>query len=226
MRKYSLSLNARKSHVNDEGIDGFDWNENQPKWPLVRIMNVSFGVISVVVWVLILFRIFAASNSSFEEMVLLNDKASEWYPEEKQVLRIHSSTDDAENGVLVEYPVYLEKAENFQLTARVNRRVISPGNGKLGYTFILRENSGDGSAFYQVSYYKSQKKFNYTFFRLAFEGVDFNKENSYTLFIYQGEVLSENGSYSSAEADFRFVVYTPDTYCKTITCKEDIFVKN
>ncbi len=227
MRKYSLSLLAKKSHVNDEGIDGYDWDESQPRWPLTRIINVSFGIISVVVWVLILFRIFASSGSSFEEMILLNDKAAKFYPvESRQVLRIHSDTgEDAENGVVVSFPVYLEKADNFQLTARVNRRVFSPGKGKIGYTFVLRESGEEGSRYIPVSYSDSLKKFNYTFFRLCFEGVEFQEDFSYTLLMYQGEAIPEKGEYIPSEADFRFAVYTPDTYSKYITCKEDVFVE-
>lgn len=227
MKKYSLSLLAKKSHVNDEGIDGYDWDESQPKWPLTRIVSTSFGVISVIVWVLILFRIFASSGSSFEETVLLNDKAAKYYPDEtRQVLRIHSDTDDdGENGVIVSFPVYLEKANNFQLTARVNRRVFSPEKGEKGYTFVLRESGEDGSRYIDLSYSDSMKKFNYTFYRLCFEDVEFRDDFSYTLLMYRGEVSSENGEYTPSKADFRFTVYTPDTYTKNIICKEDSFKK-
>ncbi len=227
MRKYSLSLFAKKSHVNDEGIDGYDWDESQPKWPVTRIINVGLGVISVIVWVLILFRIFASSGSSFEETVLLNDRAAKIYPgETRQVLRIHSDTgEDAENGVVVSFPVYLEKADNFQLTARVNRRVFSPGKGEKGYTFVLRENGDGESRYIPVSYSDSMKKFNYTFYRLCFEEVAFREDFSYTLLMYRGDVQPENGEYTPSKADFRFVVYTPETYSKHIICKEEMFEK-
>ncbi len=226
VRKYSLSLWSKKSHVNDEGIDGYDWDESQPKWPLVRVMNVALTVISVIVWALILFRIFASSGGKFEEMILLNDRAGAIYPTEtSQVLRIHSSTDDAENGVVVEYPVYLEKAKNLQLTARINRRVLSPGKGEMGYTFILRESGGEESKFYTLSYHTSQKKFNYTFYRLAFEGIELDSEKVYTLLIYRGEKVAEDGTYSSSDADFRFTVLNSETYCKMITPEEKVFKK-
>ena len=227
MKKISLSLFAKKSHVNDEGIDGYDWDESQPKWPLSRIVSTSFGVISVIVWILILFRIFATSGTSFEERILLNDQAAAFYPSEtRQVLRIHSDTgEDAENGVVVSFSTYLEKADNFQLTARVNRRVFAPGKGEMGYTFVLRESGEDGTRFIPLSYSDSLKKFNYTFFRLCFEGVDFHKDSSYTLLMYRGEYLPENGEYTPSKADFRFPVYTPETYTKNIICKKDVFVK-
>ena len=76
MRKFSLGLDARKKKYETEGIDGYDWNEAQPKWPITRIMNTAFGIISVIVWILILTRIFASGNSEYEKMILLNEKAA------------------------------------------------------------------------------------------------------------------------------------------------------
>lgn len=222
MRKFSLSLAARKKGVT-EGVDGYDWNEAQPKWPITRIMNTAFGIISVIVWALILFRIFSSSGSEFEKMVLLNDAAREHYPETRQVLRINSQTDKDTGGeVIVSYPVYLEKARNLQLTARVNRRTFPPGAGE-GYTFVIRE-SGDGaSRYFPLSYAKSEKKLWYTFYRLCFEGVELDREKIYTLLVYCGEVSPEGGEYPVSEADFRFTVLDRDTYCNTVTCKRDVF---
>ena len=124
MRKFSIGLDARKKKYETEGIDGYDWNEAQPKWPITRIMNTAFGIISVIVWILILTRIFASGNSEYEKMILLNEKAAAVYPGEcREVLRINSAIDeDAKGGVIVQYPVYLEKTENFQLTV-----FLSPG---------------------------------------------------------------------------------------------------
>ncbi len=227
MRKFSLGLDARRKKYETEGVDGYDWNEAQPKWPITRIMNTAFGIISVIVWVLILTRIFASGNSEYEKMILLNDKAAATYPEEcREVLRINSATDEnAEGGVIVQYPIYLEQAENLQLTARVNRRTIKPGSGKMGYTFILRESGGEESRFYTVSYHNSEKKFNYTFFRICFEGVKLDTDKVYTLLVYSGEFTPQDGIYPADKADFRFTVLNSDTYCNAVTPKRSAFKK-
>ena len=227
MRKFSLSQHSRKSHVNDEGIDGFDWNEAQPKWPAVRILNTTLGVLSIIVWIILLFRLFASGNAKFEKMILLDDNAQKSYPAEEQVLRIHSNTDEeGKSGLVVYYPVYLEKAENFQLTAKINRRVLKPGKGDLGYTFILRESGGEETKFYPLSYENSQRKFNYTFFRLCFNGVKLDQKKVYTLLVYCGEKDAESGEYSAKDADFSFTLLNSDTYCNMITPDKDVFVED
>ena len=227
MRKFSISLDAKKKKYETEGIDGFDWNEAQPKWPITRIMNTVFGIISVIVWVLILSRIFASGNSEYEKMILLNDKAAAVYPyESQQVLRINSATDkDAKGGVIVQYPIYLEEVENLQLTARVNRRTIKPGMGKMGYTFVLRESSGEESRFYTPGYHSAKRQFNYTFYRLCFEGVKLDQTKVYTLLVYRGDFKPADGTYPADQADFRFTVLNSDTYCNTITPKKSTFQK-
>ena len=228
MRKFSIGLDARKKNYETEGVDGYDWNEAQPKWPITRIMNTAFGIISVIVWLLILTRIFASGNSEYEKMVLLNDKASAIYPGQVQeVLRINSAIDkEVDGGVIVQYPVYLEKVENLQLTARINRRTIKPGSGKMGYTFVLRESGGEeDSRFYPVSYHSVEKQFQYSFFRICFEGVKLDQNKVYTLFVYRGDYAPADGKYSAKEAEFRFTVLNSDTYCNTVTPKRSAFQK-
>ncbi len=227
MRKFSLGLDARRKKDETEGVDGYDWNEAQPKWPITRIMNTVFGIISVIVWILILTRIFASGNSEYEKMILLNDKASAVYPGEvREVLRINSAIDkDVDGGVIIQYPVYLEEVDNLQLTARVNRRTIRPGSGKTGYTFVLRESGGEESRFYTVSYYSTEKQFQYTFFRICFEGIELDQNKVYTLFVYQGDFAPADGKYSADEAEFRFTVLNSDTYCNKVTPKRNTFQK-
>ena len=227
MRKFAIGLDAKRKKYETEGVDGYDWNEAQPKWPITRIMNTAFGIISVIVWILILTRIFASGNSEYEKMILLNDKASAIYPGEvREVLRINSSIDkEAEGGVIVQYPVYLEKAENLQLTARVNRRTVKPGSGKMGYTFILRESGGEESRFYTVSYHSVKKQFQYSFFRVCFEGVKLDQSKVYTLFVYQGDFAPADGKYPADKAEFSFTVLNSDTYCNTVTPKRSTFQK-
>lgn len=227
MRKFSLGLDARRKKYETEGVDGYDWNEAQPKWPITRIMNTVFGIISVIVWILILTRIFASGNSEYEKMILLNDKASAVYPGEvREVLRINSAIDkDVDGGVIIQYPVYLEEVDNLQLTARVNRRTIRPGSGKTGYTFVLRESGGEESRFYTVSYYSVEKQFQYTFFRICFEGIELDQNKVYTLFVYQGDFAPADGKYPADEAEFSFTVLNSDTYCNKVTPKRNTFQK-
>lgn len=222
LKKFSIW--PKKSPV-EEGIDGYDWNEAQPKWPLSRVMNTVLVVGSVIVWVLILFRIFSSSNADFEKLILLNEKAAAIYPQkETEVLRIHpSASEDAEGSVILSYPIYLEEAKNLQFTARVNRRTLPPKGKNPGYTFVLREGGGDEVKFYPLSYYQSEKRFQYEFFRLCFEGIELDEKKVYTFLVYQGEVFSEDGKYSAAKADFSFTVFNSDTYSNRITPKKSIF---
>lgn len=224
MKKFSI---WPKKKPEEEGLDGYDWNEAQPKWPLSRVMNTTLVVGSVIVWVLILFRIFSSGNADFEKMILLDENAARIYPEKTaEVLRIHPST-SAEDGeeVMLYYPIYLEKADNFQLTARINRRKLPPKGNSPGYTFVLRETDGKNSKYYPLSYFESEKRFQYEFFRLCFNEVCFSEEKGYTLFVYAGSYLPEGGEYSPAEADFSFTVFHSDTYANTITPNEDVFQK-
>ena len=188
-------------------------------------MNTVLAVGSVIVWVLILFRIFSSGNAEFEKMILLNEKAAAIYPEKTaEVLRIHPSTSEEEDGgVILSYPIYLEEAENLQFTARINRRTLPPKGKAPGYTFILRETGGEETRFYSLSYYESEKKFQYEFFRLCFEGISLDEKKVYTFFVYQGEVLPQDGKFPAAEADFSFTVYNSDTYANQITPQSGVF---
>jgi hypothetical protein len=209
----------------EEGIDGYDWREDQPKWPVARVMNTVLAVGSVIVWVLILFRIFSSGNADFEKMILLNEKAAAIYPgKTAEVLRIHPSTSEEEDGgVILSYPIYLEEAENLQFTARINRRTLPPKGKVPGYTFILRETGGEETRFYSLSYYESEKKFQYEFFRLCFEGIELDENKVYTFLVYEGEVLPEEGAFSPKDADFIFTVFNSDTYANKITPKRHVF---
>ena len=215
----------KKSGVNDEGIDGFDWNEAQPKWPLARVMNVSFALISAVVWFLLLFRLFTSGGGAYEEMILLNGKAQEIYPEKvNEVLRVYPATDEsAGDGAVIFYPVYLEETQNFQFTVRIHRRTFPPGEGKIGYTFFLRESRGDGVTDHPLSYYKSDTKWGYSYFRLCFEGIQLSPDKVFTLLIYPGENSGEEGEILAQDAAFRFVLFRSDTYTNRITPDEDVF---
>ncbi|MBR2615311.1 MAG: hypothetical protein IKC69_01370 [Clostridia bacterium] len=226
MKKLSFSrlFSRRKSPYDEEGLDGYDWYEGQTRWPLTRIMEVSFGIISVIVWVIILFRIFTSGDAEYEKMVLLNDAAAEHYPAE--VMRIHASTEGQEDGsVLVYYPVYLEKTENLQLTARVRRRALPPGEGELGYTFVLRKSSEEGDLFYNVSYHSMKKNISYNFYRLCFEGVEWDEDAVYTFLVFDEGYASSSSQepYPSTEARFRFTVYNSDTYVAPTIPSDGVF---
>ena len=225
-----LEKRQRAKHakwVNEEGLDGFDWYEGQPKWPLTRIVDVAFAVIAVFVWAVILFRIFSSQNAEFEKMILLNENARQFYTaEESEVLRIHSSTADQEDGsVLVYYPVYLEEADNFQFTARVRRKAIPPGKGETGYTFILRESGSEGDRYFNLSYFCQERNFSYTYFRLCFEGVELKEDCVYTFLVFDGgyEPTDESSPYPVTESRFHFTLYNSDTYTNKTAPKTDVF---
>jgi len=214
----------KKSDVNAEGIDGYDWDESQPKWPLTRILKWVGAILSAVVWILVLWRIFSGTNAEFEHLILLDAKAAEKYPAVDQtVVRIYSenSGDETAETPLVDYPVYLDSAENLQLTLRINRRTFPEETGKAGYRFILRR-SGEGGTFYHgLSYFSEDDSFQYRFYRLCFNGVPWEEGSVYTLLVFPGDYEEdEENLYPASKALFTYTVKNEETYIKEITPKE------
>ncbi len=218
---------AHQKRINEEGHDGYDWYEGQPKWPMTRIVEVAFTVISVIIWAIILFRIFSSSDAQYEKMILLNEEAQKIYPlEQSEVLRIHSSTAEQEDGsVMVYYPVYLKETQNLQFTARVRRRALPPGTGETGYTFILRESGSQGDVYYPLSYHSQKKNISYTFFRLCFEGVELKEDHVYTFLVFDADYTAkeESSPYPVTESRFWFTIYNPDTYCNMTVPKKNVY---
>ncbi len=227
MHKFSIKLAAKKSKYDEEGLDGYDWYPGQTRWPLTRIIKVIFCTISVLVWIVILFRIFSSSNGDFEKMILLNDRAAEVYLNtDESVIRINSSTEDSEsNSVLLYYPVYLPETENLQFTVRINRNTLPPGKGETGYTFVLRATVGEESVYYPLSYYEKEKRFQYTFFRLCFEEVEWQEDAVYTFLAYDGIYEAKDGDppFPVSDADYHFIVKNTQTYCREITPQKDLY---
>lgn len=219
-----MGLKSKREDVNAEGIDGFDWDETQPKWPLTRILKLVLVSISVLVWVLILFRIFAAQDHRFEKMVLLDEEAQAQYSQTSEALRIYPETGSEETGeVAIFYPVYLEKTENLQFTARINRRTLPKGKSDLGYTFILRETLDNDTRYYFLSYSKKDSRFQYDFFRLAFEGIYLRENAVYTFLVFSDEYeadLFSDYNVSADQALYSFVLRSKDTYCKMISLSD------
>lgn len=231
MNRFSkwLAEKKRLREINAEGIDGYDWDENQPKWPLTRIFKVVFNTLAVLVWAIILIRIFTSGNDEYEKMILLNDAAAATYPTEvSQVLRIHSATDEQEDGsVLIYYPTYLAEAKNLQFTARVNTRTRPAGDGEVGYTFILRETADGKTSYHSLSYHVMDKSFQYRFYRLCFEGVEWKENASYTFLVFDEDYVPQTGEhpYPASKAGFTFVIRSADTYCNLTTPDPEIFYK-
>ena len=220
---------ARIRKMNEEGHDGYDWYEGQTRWPVTRIVEVAFGVISLVIWAIILFRIFTSGNGEFEKMILLNEKADAVYPlAQNEVMRIHSETSDQEDGsVLIYYPVYLEEVENLQFTARVRRKALPPGKGETGYTFILRETGEEGTVYHKLSYFAQERNLFYTFFRLCFEGITWEEDSVYTFLVYEGGYEPADGeTYPPSESKFSFVIANSDTYCNITVPKADVYERS
>jgi len=212
----------------EEGLDGYDWYEGQPKWPLRRILKVVMYSLSALVWILILLRIFTSGNSLYEDkLILLNDRAAEIYPEKEQtVVRINSSTESEKEGdVFVYYPVYLPAAENLQCSIRVNRRELPPGEGEAGYRFILRESREGESEYHELSYFSSKKQFRYSFYRLAFENVTMEEGSVYTLMIFpeDHQAASSEEPFAATDALYHFTLCNSDTYCNETRPKESQF---
>lgn len=230
MHKFSMMLASRpkkKSRYDEEGIDGYDWYEGQTRWPITRIIKVVFCTISAIVWAIILFRIFSSGNAEFEKMILLDDRASLIYSgQQKQVVRIFSATEEQIDGsIMIYYPVYLPETDNLQFTARVNRKAFPPATGETGYTFVLRESGSEETRYYPLSYYKQEKRFQYTFFRLCFDGVELQEDRVYTFLAFSGDYVSQDESnpYPVTSSRFHFTLCNTDTYRKEITPNSDVF---
>lgn len=228
--KKNMEAKFKRQHrtdVNAEGHDGYDWHEKQPKWPITRIVDVTFAVISVIVWSIILFRIFSGGNSEYEKMILLNQKASEVYPlSQNEVVRLHPSTAEQEDGsVIIYYPVYLDEVQNLQFTARVRRRALPPGGSAPGYTFVLRESGAEGTKYHKLSYYAMEKNISYTFFRLCFEGVELGEDSVCTFLVFESGYEPKNAEdpYPVTESKFRFTVCNSDTYRNRTVPKANLY---
>jgi hypothetical protein len=188
---------------------------------LRRIVKVIFYSISLLVWVLILGRIFMGSNHSFEkELILLNENAAQIYPHTvSQVTRINSSTEDqSDSRVQVRNPIYLSEAKNLQFTVRANRRTLPAGDGELGYCFVLRESGKEESVYYPLSYYAKEDQFNYSFYRVCFEGVSLKDDCIYTFLLFpEGQENADWNALSAKDALFQFTIRNKDTYCNSFT---------
>ena len=209
----------KKKTVWDESIDGYDWYEGQPKWRPMRIAGAVFCAISALVWGIILFRIFSAQDRSYENMILLNQRAAAIYPEQTaQVLRIVPATaGEPDPAVMIYTPTYLAEAENFQLTVRLRTKLFPAPSDTLpaGYRFVLRER-GEETRDFPLSYFQLQKRFGYAFYRLAFETVSFSEEKEYVLLIYSAA--------SDQDPAFSSVLYDAASYAHTTTPQKSAFV--
>lgn len=225
---FSRLFQKRKSEYDEEGHDGYDWYEGQTRWPMTRIVEVAFAIISVLVWGIILFRIFSSGNAEYEKMILLNEAAAEHYP--AQVQRIHSSTEGQEDGnVMIYYPVYLEETENLQFTARVNTRNLIPGSGEEGYLFLLRESYEGQDTYHELSYFSMDQSAAYRFYRLCFEGVELNQDAIYTFLVFKEGYEAPPESelpYPASDALFQFTVCNSDTYVSASIPEEKIYKNN
>jgi len=234
MRKFSLKRwiqnKLRNSEYETEGLDGYDWYEGQTKWPLTRILKVVFCTISVLVWAIILFRIFSSQNDDFEKMILLNDRAAEIYEQsEEPVIRIHSATAEQEDeAVMVYYPIYLPKVKNLQLTVRINRNFFPPEGSGSGYTFVMRVSGKDSTVYVPLTYYQSERNFQYLFFRLCFEEVEWEENSVYTFLAFEGDYTpkeNEENPYPLSESRFHFTVKNSETYCNQFLPNQKIYEK-
>lgn len=217
---------AKKKY--EEGLDGYDWYEGQPKWPLRRIVKVILYSVSALVWVLILWRLLSSSNAEYDKhLILLNDRASEIYPSQvSEVLRINSETEDKKQvSVVVLNPVYLKEAENLQFTARINGRTMPPGEGEFGYQFVLRESRDGENRYHPVSYYASESRSGYRYYRLCFEGIQLEGDVVYTFLVFPEDFAPETGevAYPGGKAQFVFTIYHDETYCDSLKPREKDF---
>ncbi len=198
--------------IEEEGLDGYDYYEGQPKWPLRRVIKTILYGISAVVYAILLIRIATSCNSAYQNMILLNDKAAElyYYGNGGTVLRVDFATEENEEGsVIPQGAVYLADCENFQLTLKIRKKHLPPSSEGCGYDLELRGLFGEETKVFPVSYEIFEDRFGYRYVRAAFEGVELDSAEELVIRLYQKG--------DSTQPLFSYQVYTGDTYCKKIT---------
>ena len=189
------------SKWDEEGLDGYDWYEGQPKWPLRRIIGVAAVAISVFIYLFLFFRFFTFFTGGWGDSILLNAESAAVYPSDSvRVLKFKpDTTEDDDATVVLENVVALEATDCFQCTLQINKNSHAPGAEDPGYLIALHWNKeGEGSRFIPLAAYRIKDHFQYRDLICLFEDVPDADSATMTLLICSADTAFSKVSFSDA----------------------------
>lgn len=177
--------------VNIENVDNENSTYEKKKSTVGRIINICLTVALFSFIVAFMFRMCQSSHKEFKG-TYITDNFKEAYNISQDVRTHAAGTEFSENGALYAYSfVYIPEAKYMQITVRYNNRHIDEvinslnenekiihGEGASTYSLddinILYTLADSNGKEYKPSVLDKKEKFNYTYFKLEFTGVDFN----------------------------------------------------
>ena len=176
--------------VNIKNVDDNISTDEKKKSTVGRIINICLTVALFSFIIAFMFRMCQSSHKEFKE-AYITDNFKEAYTISQDVRTHAAGTEFSENGALYAYSfVYIPEAKYMQITVRYNNRHIDEvikslnnnekiihGEGAKIYTSedinILYSLTDSKGKEYKPSVLEKKEKFNYTYFKLEFTGVDF-----------------------------------------------------
>ncbi len=206
----------------EEGIDGYDWYEGQPKWPLRRILGIVVLGISIFMYVFLFFRFCTAFSGGFGEIILLTGESAGIYPEKcATVRRFYPATKEDEDGtVQVQYVVALEETDGFQLTLKIKKSAHRPAGDGAGYRIVLRWDKEGETRFAELADYVRQDSGGYRYIRCLFDGVTDAENATLTVLVCPADV---SGEPSLTDAFYSATVGGSSVYSVEVTPKREVF---
>lgn len=205
-----------------EGLDGYEWYEGQPKWPLRRILGTVVAAISIFIYALLFFRFCTAFSGGFGEQILLAGNSRELYPAEGVVRRFYPETGEDEDGtVQVQYVVALEDTDHFQFTLKIRKKAHTPAGENPGYRVILRRDRDGETSYHEMSFFRSVDSYGYRYIRCGFDGIEDAENSTLTLLVYPGDYRGE--SFSAGDAVYTATLGGSGVYSTQVKMNEDRF---
>ncbi|MBQ3865978.1 MAG: hypothetical protein II776_03670 [Clostridia bacterium] len=207
----------------EEGLDGYDWYEGQPKWPLRRVVGTAVAAISVFIYVFLFFRFCTAFSGGVGEVIFLTGESARVYPSENAVVRrFYPATGEEDDGtVQVQYVVALEDTEDFQLTLKIRKKAHPPAGEEPGYRVVLRRDLDGETRFFEAADCRVKDSFGYRYLVPTFHGVSDAEHATLTILLLPG---GDDGEPTLSRASFSAVVGGSSVYSARVYPKDDAFV--
>ena len=214
-------VKKKRSKWEEEGLDGYDWYEGQPRWPLRRIIGVIAIAISIFMYAFLFYRFFTAFSGGFGDLILLAGKSANVYPSENAVVRrFYPETKEDEDGsVQVQFTAALETTDCFQTSFKINKKTHPPAGDGPGYTVALRWDLDGETRILPLVYYEMRDHFQYRYFACVFENVPDAEHATLTLLVCPAE-----GEASLSTAFYAATVGGESVYSVVIRPQEDRFI--
>lgn len=216
-----MEKKKKLSKWEEEGLDGYDWYEGQPKWPLRRIIGAVVIAISAFIYAFLIFRFITAFSGGFDDMILLSGKSAEVYPSENAVVRrFYPETSEEDDGrVQIQFVAALETTEAFQCTFKINKNSYPPAGDGVGYAIELRWDLDGQTRYLPLTEYKTRDHFQYRDIICFFENVPDAQRATLTLVICPA---ADDASFTNAF--YTATVGGESVYSAVVRPKDDRFV--